>query len=71
MVNVFEGQVTTMADGYYCINDCVSIILDKKMDFYRVYWMISVDWEGESRTSRIGNLRHQDDAQYLFSHTVV
>jgi hypothetical protein len=51
MVNVLEGQVAAVADDQYCDKANVSIRLDKKMEFYRVYLMISVDWEGELRTS--------------------
>ena len=41
MVNVFEAQIDAVANDQYCDKANVSIRLDKMMDFYRVYLMIS------------------------------
>ncbi len=47
-----------MLDGQYCDKANVSIRLDKMIDFYRVYLMISVEW-GESTTLDFTNAQIQ------------
>ena len=41
MVNVLEAQIDAVANDQYCDKANVYIRLDKMMDFYRVYLMIS------------------------------
>ena len=53
-----------MLDGQYCDKANVSIRLDKMMDFYRVYLMISVEW-GESTTLDFANTQIQGISMML------
>ena len=59
MVYVLEEQVATVVDDQYCDKANVSIRIDKKMDSYRVYLMIIIDWEGESTTLDFTNAQIQ------------
>ena len=51
MVYFFEAQVAVVLDGQSCGKANVYIRLDKMMDFYRVYLMIGVEWEGAPSTT--------------------